>query len=335
MKKVLFQKMNYACFILLFLFNNSTAQTNKKEANRPVHGSNERCIVFNTDKKNSIRLPFGDAAISKRLSIDSVLSIIQDQGKSRAVSTLKFDQVIEKKLLSLSEEYDVSFPYNKSVNEKYNKVKIAADFIPYGGYSLHFMAVYNTARYAEPFIEKMYLISVKDNQPVDMIRIYLHHEGEMGFANYTLFYINKYYKISLQDYEFNDDPFKPKPPHQYQILANGKFSRYYDQNGLYRGEEEEGVVMNHCKEGKWIEFKSNHHVDLEQYPAFTDSYTYLEATYNKGLPSGKWKYYKLLQEYNEETGEPIVHTRKKGPLIYTESYENGTLEKREFDRDRK
>ncbi len=333
MKKVLFQKINYICFLFFLLSNNSTAQTDKKGSNRPMYRSHERSIVFNTDKKNRIGIPFGYAYISKQPTIDSVLSIIQDPRKSGAVSTLKFNQVIEKKLVSLSEEYNISFPYNKSVNEKFDKIKIASNFIPYGDYSLHFMAVYNTVRYAQPFIEKIYLISIKDNKPIDMMRIYLHREGEMGFADYTLFYIDKYYRISLQDYVFNDDPFKPKPIHQYQVLVNGKFSRYYDQNGLYRSEEEQGLVKNHRKEGEWLEFKSNQYVNLGEYPAFTDNYTYLEATYNNGLPIGKWNYYKLLQEYNAETGEPIVHTRKKGSLIYTEFYENGILEKREFYRD--
>lgn len=79
---------------------------------------------------------------------------------------------LRKKLVSLSGEYDISFPYNKSVNEKYDKIKIASNFLSYGGYSFHFMAVYNTVRYAEPFIKKMYLISIKDNKPIDIMRIY-------------------------------------------------------------------------------------------------------------------------------------------------------------------
>ena len=335
MKKVLFQKMSYACFLLLLLTINGTAQTDNWKLDRPVSTSNERPIVFNTDRKNCIRLPFGYADISKQTTVDSILSIIQDQNKSASLYALRFDQVIEKKLVSLPEEYDVSLPFDKSVSEKYDKIKISDDFLLYGDYSLHFMAVYNTVRYAEPFLEKMYLISIKDNKPVDMKRIYLHHEREMGFTDYTLFYIDENYRITLQDYEFNDDPFKPKPAYLYQVLSNGKFSRYYDHNGSYRSDEEQGLIKNHRKEGKWIEFKLNHYVNLEQYPAFTDSYTYLEAVYKDGLPVGKWKCYELLQEYNKETGEPVGSTRKKGPLIYTELYKNGRLEKREFYRNSK
>jgi hypothetical protein len=37
-----------------------------------------------------------------------------------------------------------------------------------------------------------------------------------------------------------------------------------------------------------------------------------------------------VQEYKEETGEPIINTRKRGPLVYTELYKNGVLEKREY-----
>lgn len=333
MKKVIFQHINYLCFLLLYLFlsKNSKAQTKSVDLNTSLSTSNEGTFFFNTDKKNCIRLPIGYADFSKQLNIDTMLSILQNQ--SGNLNALKFDQLIEKKSISLPEEYDVAFPFNENTRVDQDKVSIASDFFICGAYSLHFMAVYNTVSYAEPFIEKMYLISVKDNKPVAIKRIYLHHEREMGFADYTLFYIDKKYRVSLQDYEFNEDPFKPKPIHHYQILANGKFSRYYYHNGFYKSDEEEGLIKNHSKEGKWIELKVNHCVDLEQYPEFIDRYIYLEATYKEGLPTGKWKYYKLLQEYNEETGEPIIDTRKKGPLIYTESYENGTLEKREFSGD--
>lgn len=325
-------KINIASFtVLFFLFScYSRAQTENKIISTEARSTDNGSTVFNTNKADCISLPFGYSDLSKRTTADATLPVIQDENKLKEINSLQFEKSIQKDWVSLSEEYDVFLPFNKNINEKHNSIKIATKFLCDGKYSLYFMAVYNTVRYADPFIEKIYLISTKDNKPVDMKRIYLHHEGEMGWANYTLFNIDKNYIISLQDYEFSESPFTLKPLQKYQLLPSGKFARYIDKEGLYKSDEEQGMVKNHKKEGKWIEYKSNSFIDKQQHPEFTDSYTYLEAEYKNGLPAGTWKFYKLLQKYNEETGEPIINTRKKGQLIYTEVYKDRVLEKREL-----
>ncbi|WP_131401695.1 hypothetical protein [Chryseobacterium sp. JM1] len=294
-----------------------------------VHSTDKGSFSFNTNKADCITLPFGYSDISKRLTVDSILSAIEDKNKLKEFNALQFEKVIKKDLVSLPEEYDVFLPFSSTVNEKYDHIKISSHFLCYKDFSVYFMAVYNTVRYTDPFIEKMYLVSTKDGKLIDMKRIYLNHQGEMGFANYTLFNIDKNYIISLQDYELTENPFQLKPLHQYQILPSGKFARYFDKDGPFKNDEEQGLVKNHQKEGKWIESKSNGSMDLQKHPEFTDPYTYLEAEYKNGLPAGTWKFYKLLQKYSEETGEPLFNTRKKGSLIYTEMYKEGMLEKRE------
>lgn len=324
-------KINIAFTVLFFLFFScTTAQTENKATNTEPQLPGRRSIPFNTNTTDCITLPFGYTDISKRMTADAVLPVLQDENKLKELSALKFETPIKKDLIILPEDYDVLLPFSKEVNEKYDPIKIASGFICNGQYSLYFMAVYNTVRYAEPFIEKIYLISTKDNKPLDMKRIYLHHEGEMGFAGHTLFNIDKNHIISLQDYEFSESPFTLKPLQKYQILPSGKFARYYDHDGLYKNDEEQGMVKNHSREGKWVEFKPNRFVDSQLSPEYTDPYTYLEAEYKNGLPVGEWKCYKLLQNYNEETGKPIISTRKKGKLIYTEIYKDGMLEKRNF-----
>lgn len=326
-------KINIACFtVLFFLFScYSRAQTENKVISTEGRSTDQGSVLFNTNKADCINLPFGYSALSKqRATADAVLPVLQDENKLKEINSLQFEKVVQKDWVSLPEEYDVFLPFNKNINEKHNPIKIASKFLCNGKSTLYFMAVYNTVRYADPFIEKIYLISTKDNKPVDMKRIYLHHEGEMGLAHYTLFNIDKDYIISLQDYEFSESPFTLKPLQKYQLLPSGKFVRYFDQEGLYKSDEEQGMVKNHKKEGKWIEYKSNSFIDKQKHPEFTDSYTYLEAEYKNGLPAGTWKFYKLLQKYNEETGEPIINTRKKGPLVYTETYKDEVLEKREF-----
>lgn len=325
-------KINIVFFTgLFFLFScYSKAQTENKAVKSEVHSTDKGSFSFNTNKADCITLPFGYSDISKRITVDPALSAIQDENKLKELNALQFEKSIKKDLVSLPEEYDVFLPFSNTVNEKYDRIKIASDFLCYGNYSLYFMAVYNTVRYAQPFIEKMYLVSTKEGKLIDMKRIYLNHQGEMGFASHTLFNIDKNYIISLQDYEFTEDPFKLNPLQQYQILPSGKFAGYYDHDGPYKNDEEQGLVKNHHKEGKWIETKPNGSMDWQKYPEFTDPYTYLEAEYKNGLPVGTWKFYKLQQKYSEETGEPILNTRKKGKLIYTETYREGALQKRKI-----
>lgn len=326
-------KINIACFTLLFFLFScySKAQTENKATKTEPHSTDKGSVFLKTNKVDCINLPFGYSDISKRITVDSIVSTLQDENKLKEINALQFEKVIKKDLVSLPEEYDVLLPFSTTVNEKHDRIRMASHFLCYGDYSLYFMAVYNTVRYAQPFIEKMYLVSTKDGKLIDMKRIYLNHQGEMGFSNYTLFNIDKNYIISLQDYELTENPFTLKPLQKYQILPSGKFARYYDKDGPYKNDEEQGIVKNHLKEGKWIETKQNGSIDLQKYPEFTDPYTYLEAEYKNGLPTGTWKFYKLLQKYNEETGEPIVNTRKKGPLVYTEMYKDGVLEKRELN----
>lgn len=325
-------KINIAFFTsLFFLFScYSKAQTENKAIQTEVHSTDKGSFSFNPKKADCITLPFGYSDISKRITADSILSAIEDKNKLKELNALQFDKSIKKDLVLLPEEYDESLPFSAAVNEQYDQIKIASHFLCYKDFSVYFMAVYNTVRYADPFIEKMYLVSTKDGKLIDMKRIYLNHQGEMGFANYTLFNIDKNYIISLQDYELTENPFQLKPLHRYQILPSGKFARYFEKNGSFKNDEEQGLVKNHQKEGKWIESKSNGSMDLQKHPEFTDPYTYLEAEYKNGVPAGTWKFYKLLQKYSEETGEPLFNTRKKGPLIYTEIYKKGVLEKREF-----
>jgi len=101
---------------------------------------------------------------------------------------------------------------------------------------------------------------------------------------------------------------------KYQITPQGKFIRYYEQDGILKNDEEQGLVKNHTREGKWVEMNNVY---------------FIEAEYKEGLPINEWKYYKIVQNFTED-GIPILSSRKKGKLLYTEIYANGTLVKREF-----
>lgn len=164
-------KINIACFtVLFFLFScYSRAQTENKIISTEARSADKESVLFNTSKADCINLPFGYSDLSKqRATADTVLPVIQDENKLKEINSLQFEKSIQKDWVSLSEEYDVFLPFNKNINERHNPIKIATKFLCDGKYSLYFMAVYNTVRYADPFIEKIYLISIKDNKPVDM-----------------------------------------------------------------------------------------------------------------------------------------------------------------------
>ena len=95
---------------------------------------------------------------------------------------------------------------------------------------------------------------------------------------------------------------------KWQIKSNGKFVRFYEKNGSFKNEEEEGTVKSSMREGKWIEKKPNGWVEKK---------TYLESYFKEGEPIGEWKFY----DYTNN---------EKSKLLYTESYENGELIERKF-----
>ena len=69
---------------------------------------------------------------------------------------------------------------------------------------------------------------------------------------------------------------------KWQIKSNGKFVRYYEKEGSFKNEEEQGTVKNSMREEKWIEKKPNGWVEKK---------TYLESYFKEGEPIGEWKFY--------------------------------------------
>jgi len=96
---------------------------------------------------------------------------------------------------------------------------------------------------------------------------------------------------------------------KYWISTDGKFIRYYEQNGNYINEWEKGLVRNHTREGRWEDMDVSYIIDSE---------------YAEGLPVGEWKYYIIEQDFDEE-GYVILSSRKKGKLYMTEKYKAGEV----------
>jgi len=153
------------------------------------------------------------------------------------------------------------------------------------------------------------LVVISNNgKSIDMLNIY--YNTNEPYNTYHVYpYIDENYIITLQTI-ISGESYEYVRNEKWQIKGNGRFARYYDEDGLYSNKEERGEVKNSKREGKWIETKPN---------GFVDEITYLEAKYNEGEPLGEWKYYSFKN-------------LKKGKLLYREFYKNGELDRRVFSK---
>ncbi|MCX8662041.1 toxin-antitoxin system YwqK family antitoxin [Gilliamella sp. B2911] len=179
--------------------------------------------------------------------------------------------------------------------------------------------VYNSEY--EPYnYSRMDLITTDSTNTIDKLNVYYSLSWVInGYRK--LFFIDKNNIIHIKYFEEDEEDTHFIRYEKFQISPEGKFIRYYDQNGFFQNEEEQGLVENHTREGLWVEKKPNGY--------YTYLYTYLEANYQKGLPIGIWKFYKLdYQEMPE--GSVELSSAKKGKLLYTETYKDGELIERKF-----
>lgn len=133
-------------------------------------------------------------------------------------------------------------------------------------------------------------------EPYDTFEKYSYIDENLKISQYTL--------VGGETYQFIRKE-------QWQIKPNGRFVRYYENNGAFENDEEKGFVLNTMREGKWIEKKPN---------GFVNKKTYLEAEYKDGEPIGEMKYYSMENDF-------------KTTLLYIETYKNGEMVKREFVND--
>ena len=314
---------NYKIIILLFIIFLG-CKTEKKNINI---AQNKNEIVNNLDSIKQIIPPFGYADVIKTVLIDK-----NDNGRfdtsiatfEKDLDDLKFKSSLKNNIAFFKEDYFDNLPLDKINTADFH---LSSKYLLCNGIKLHFIS-------HKKLGNRIYIASIINDMIVDMKWIYFSYQGEMGFTYYKLFNIDKNYAVSIRNYEFTDEPFKSNPIIKYKINSQGKFIRYYDKNGNVKTEQELGFVKSNKRQEKWVEIKENKSLyndvnfqkDKENY---TDYYTYMEANYKDGLPIGEVKFFKLIQDSNQN-GQPIFLSRKKGKLIYTETYENGEIKDRKF-----
>ena len=173
-------------------------------------------------------------------------------------------------------------------------------------------------------IKRVDLVSYNTvGKKLDQLNIYYDNEL-LYWSNYRFPYIDKLLKINLVYIRYGEE-YEYGGIEKWQIKSNGKFVRYYEKEGSFKNEEEQGTVKNSMREGKWIEKKPN---------ALVNKPTYLESYFKEGEPINEWKFYKadydtLVYKDGFYTREKYIF-KKKGKLLYTELYENGELIERQF-----
>ena len=186
----------------------------------------------------------------------------------------------------------------------------------------------------------LYSYNSDNNQVISSMNIYYaahlaYNYDKVEYKNFTTGYVNKFFYISktgiISLYYFDyiyageGEEYKYLRKEDWKVKANGKFVRYYEKEGSFKNEEEQGIVKNSLREGKWIEKKPN---------ALVNKPTYLESYFKEGEPINEWKFYKadydtLVYKDGFYTREKYIF-KKKGKLLYTELYENGELIERQF-----
>ena len=155
------------------------------------------------------------------------------------------------------------------------------------------------------------LITIADHKIVDNLVVAYSIGNGFSTSDQFFFYDNDI--IHIKDFGSDEGWTGFGNYQKYRINPQGKFIQYYEQDGFIKNGNEQGLVKSRTREGKWIEMSNIY---------------YIEKEYKEGVSINDWKYYKMVQNFTEE-GKPIFSTRRKGELLYRETYENGALIKRE------
>jgi hypothetical protein len=301
-------------------------------------------VIGELSKKRTMILPYGDKNLfqqyddnwkfynTKNTQFDSLVGQLDNffrsdfENKGRARTTVSY---VNNSVLFLPHFLIPTLTSKKKKNIEIGCSKLISEK-DFSIYSIVFSGMVDCAN-CEYTVKRTQniLISVnRDNKIVDKLLIGSVEGNDLGLYR-LYFYIDPNKIIHLKDFSSDELEDGFLNYEQYQILPNGSFTRYYTDNGFVKNSNEQGVVHESKRNGKWIEKKQNYNIDLSSNKNFKDNYTWVEATYKNGVPIGQWNYYKLLQKYDDR-GYAIVSTRKKGRLLYIENYLNGILKTKVF-----
>ncbi len=180
--------------------------------------------------------------------------------------------------------------------------------------------VHNTV----PLYASIVLCSIDGNDRIkDALVLFDEQEESLSRTN-ELFFINRNFVITKKYFTGFEGITHFEREAFFAVNDEGHFIGYYNTNGAYESDMEQGVVKNNTREGPWID-KKKLEIQISGYGA----YGFVESNYSNKQAVGTWNYYELKYDQDID-GDPIFKTATKGTLLYTEEYKNGKLLKREF-----
>ncbi len=333
-------------FLLLFLLLSC------KTKEEGLHNTFAEKAIVEEVPKNSLKTYFLTLDKTQAITVPYGSEVLQHhfENRSEANTTFKNDTAIKKwndstnnfiEIDSLSKNRKigiVSYSESKKIFDKRfniadtlkdmqfkgSKVTILDGFNTYSLISNAYLACKN-CELQETCYQNNLISTDKNHVIQDVLCLSFKVGSDYGY-NSQYFYIDNNKVIHLKTFYEGELESQFLDYKMYQINKTGKFIRYFNKNGAYNTTNESGTVTNNTKEGKWIEIFKNDNIKNLNY---SDDYTYSEGNYNDGIPSGTFAYFKLFQEY-DENGLPIIASRKKTNLIYTEVYNKGKLIERKF-----
>ena len=335
----------YLYFLLIILLSCKTKEEGlqhtiaEKTVVEEVPKNSLKAYFLTLDKSQAITLPYGTEAlkyhfenrneanttfdnestiknwndsISNFISIDSI-------SKNRKNGVVSYSE--SKKVLN--DQFTLADTL-QTIQFKGSKVNISDSFNTYSLLSKEYLACEN-CELPEICYQNMLITTNKNHVVQDVLCLSYKVGSDYGYKS-QYFTIDSNKIIHLKTFYEGELEFQFLDYKMYQITKTGNFIRYFKNNGKYSVPNESGMVTNNTKEGIWIEILKSNKIENLNLP---DNYIYLEANYTNGRPSGKFNYFKLDQEYDED-GLPIIASRKRANLIFTEVYDDGKLMERKF-----
>lgn len=195
--------------------------------NIPEEISRKSMISASDNSRERILPPLGCSAINKINKIDPLLKELEKNNIQSAIESLHFDSslTISNKIFGDRSILRLEDYYNAPINQKnfgLYDIKISTKYLYINKVYLYFISVKDKSQYSK--MSRLYLASVIKGQIADVKMIYNETQREMGFADYTLFYIDRSYTIACRDYKVTEDPLKAGSIKRYRINNKGKFA---------------------------------------------------------------------------------------------------------------
>lgn len=341
------KKLFYIIILIIFIFGNRIYSQKIQ---------NQSDIIKSLGNSSTIKLPYGDKNVLYKFPEKWNFSRLTKQKKDK--QNIDKDSLFN--ILNAFTYQDLENSNRKSILTQYpaNKIFLEPDFIisdsvkkfnkkiefrslkvlsktKYSLFSVMFKGDIdcNKCEFVEHQTQNVLVTIGKDNILKDKLLISYINGSDLGQAS-RFFVIDDKEIIHQKSFKSDELGVTFTGYEKYQINENGNFIRYYEKNGNFKANAEQGTVKSNKRQGKWTEIKENKYLynwvkSQKDKKDYLDYYTFMEANYKDGLATGKANFYKLIQKY-DQNGQPILSSRKKGKLNYTETYYNGEMRERKF-----